>query len=732
MSNDVDNDVDDLGYYDAEDALSEGEDTSKKRTRGQNKSIPTSRVVPLTKQKWASDHELYCQNDVGNGVEQSWVGKKSAISLYEGRIVCLSCTQNNGGTLTYVPQDRHDHLAQHFGFGTCAPAKKHAEGLPAFWTQPRLEFNAPKGQSDMEKVSELMTDLAMATAAGGASVPQMGHFVHLLKKWLNPAIVTHLPNDPYAIMQKGLPLAAAAVEREASDERRGYQHHLSGDAATDNRGRSVYLTTTEFGGGKSQLVDIAFPVSSLDAKVVGEINSRVIAAMGGNAKVDTYHHDSAAYMVKWGKTLDSTYTLDCGDVVHRLDGAMDRMFESSTELKLVVSCLNNLLCSSHRGFVQGFSNFVQTKYEFRKYPSPGETRAWTGTYRVLEWCFLYLDLLVEYVGDTFPRTPDPSEKFKEFYEFACDEQRRLEFRLLLVWYLQYCADFVVWIMQLQSRIVPCAQSIFGAILSMLDFTVHSKDTLRSKEFFQSRILLGDKGLQAAYSTVINKKKVKEVMVTAVDAAGVQLAKNFGVFTRKIGVDSWTVEFTCEGDAIGSKQIIFYAICSALDMRDRTLQIPPAREMFDQIPWDITPASLDGIHQQLSALLKDAAIALPLDGDLRGFYRSLEMSKRSAYGKVARFALRCLDVPGGSAEVERAVSAYNRIVTTDRTRLSDENIRNYVMIFANGNAERKRHNEQRSADSLVAQKKKKDDREFNIEDVFKPTKKARAAADDDDE
>lgn len=718
-------------FYDEEDPNSD--DGGAARTRGQARSVPANNSLAVTKQKWVKEHELYHNGDVGNGVQQDWVGKKTGIGLFEGTVICFSCTQNNNGTLVYVPQDRHDHLSQHFGFGNSTLAKKHGEGLPAFWKQPRLEFNAPKSSGVVDKSVELMKDLAMAAALGGASVPQMGQFVQLIKKWVDPSVSTLLPKDPYAIMAKGLPLAACKVELAAEEERKGFQQHLAGDAASDNRGRSVYITTTEFGDGKSQIVDIAFPDQSLDSKSLGEINSRVIASIGGTEKVDTYAHDSAAYMVLWGKTLDTTYTLDMGDVIHRLDGAMDRMFESCPELLQIVSCLNNLMCKTHRGFVQGFSTFVQKEYEFRMYPSPGETRAWTGTYRVLEWCYLYLDLLVTYVTTTFPRTADPSEKLVAFYDFACDAQRVAEFRVILVWYLQYCADFVLWIMQLQSRTVPSAHLIFDTLLTMIEFTVHSREKIKTRDFFDSKVLLGNDQLQRAYRALAGKKRVKDIMVAAVEAAGKQLSKNFGVFARNIGEASWNLTFTREGDVIRPPQVNFYAISSALNISKRNIQLPPAREMFDLIPWKYDNATLDKIHQQLTVLLKDGTVALPPDGNLKAFYQSLELSQKIKYGAVARFALRCLSVPGGSAEVERAVSVYNRIVTTDRTALSDARIQDYVKIFANGNSERKSQNEKRSLTSLAAQKKKKEEREFEIEGVYQPPKKARAAAaaDNDD-
>ena len=99
-----------------------------------------------------------------------------------------------------------------------------------------------------------------------------------------------------------------------------------------------------------------------------------------------------------------------------------------------------------------------------------------------------------------------------------------------------------------------------------------------------------------------------------------------------------------------------------------------------------------------------------------------MQQAVKYGKLSRFAIRVLETPAGSAEVERSVSAYNAIVTTDRLRLSDSNIRDYVMIYFNENVARKAANLLRSENSLKEQKRKQASREFEFDDkAFSPQK-----------
>ena len=86
-------------------------------------------------------------------------------------------------------------------------------------------------------------------------------------------------------------------------------------------------------------------------------------------------------------------------------------------------------------------------------------------------------------------------------------------------------------------------------------------------------------------------------------------------------------------------------------------------------------------------------------------------------------MRCLNVPSGSAEVERSVSAYNAVVTRDRAALSNERIGDFVYIYANGNEARKEHNLKRSREDMEAQKRKKSEREYeyDAETAFKGKK-----------
>ena len=269
-------------------------------------------------------------------------------------------------------------------------------------------------------------------------------------------------------------------------------------------------------------------------------------------------------------------------------------------------------------------------------------------------------------------------------------------------------------------------TIFPTVLGLLEWMNYSNEELKG-DLFQSQVLMDNEALIKAYKGANDKKWVKGGLVNAIGAGRVQLLKNWGIFERDVGAKEWNLTIDEHGDVFRKEQLSFYAICSVLDPRSRDLQLPPARSLFfEAFPWKIDDERKGQVYDQLVIYLKDPALALPDDGDLNLFWESLEQKSRAKYGKLARFALRCLSVPGSSAEVERAVSSYNNIVTNDRVRLSDDCARDYVTVYTN-NPDRKEKNAKRSESMRKAQKKRQREYELDFK-AFKPRKKA--AAEDD--
>jgi hypothetical protein len=560
--------------------------------------------------------------------------------------------------------------------------------------------------------------LTLACARGGASAAQLQEFMDVLGPFLKPGLFQALPTAEH-LLRVELEGVAKKVEEEKKKEREGKQLHLAGDAAQDLRGRSVFLTTAQF-GTESQLLDIQFPSGSMDSARLFNINNGIFARAGGSSLIDSYHSDSVAYHLKYGRTLLSILFLP--DVCHRVDGILDVMLESMKCIVDLVSCLVNLFSSINRKWISGFEKKLKDeKYVYRKFPSPGQTRAWTGSYRVLEWCFEYLNPVAEYVRATYDSKKDPSAKFSDMHKMVTSNQWD-DTKFVVVWLLRYCADLVAAIMKWQGRDV-LAHEVFGTASQFLDFFNFEKASFRDDNTFRQYVLLSDDKKGDLYSyykdSVRDKKWVKDGLIIAVMAGRNQFMKNWGVFSRVNGDEEFSLSIDEEGDVFQRPQLSFFALCSVLNPRERFNQLPPSRDLFDDaIPWEIDDLKKDKIYEQLVNYMKDDSIGLMgMNGDIKLFWKSLSMDLQlnAKYGLLSIFALRCLDVPVGSAEVERAVSAYNKVVTSDRLSLSDENIRHYVFIYANGNVKKKEQNEKRRNSQVKKQKSKSDDRFYAMSD-----------------
>ena len=710
----------------------EGTPMKVKRKRGKGKDSGKKKGRShMTVAGWIANFSEYSKKDVGKGVVMAWVGKKSGLVWGPNRTyaICEACSFN-GGAVFKVDTSTKGHMRQHFGFGPLTtPAASHAAALDAYWKQPKIQLNVPiAAAGSKDEVAELQVDLACATALGGATAGQLVYFMDVLRKWC-PIVASALPIDGATVLRNHLGTAAAMVEAAKSEERKGHQLHLSGDAMTDNRARSVYLTTAEFDGGKSQLLSIKFPKEALNNKSLGEMNSAIIESVGGSSLIDSYHHDAVSYGFKWGnEQLRDTYTKFLTDPCHRLDGVLEAMMDDCPAIQTLLSCGNNLFKKTNRSWVQRFVNYLAEKgYASIMYPSPGDTRSWTGDYRVLEWYFLYLGPLAEFVCADYPRSKDPGTHLAQLHTLVSSEGILEDTKIVIAWFLQYCADLVQPIMQLQSRTLPTVHLVFDIVVGLLDFMNHEQEPLK-RELFKDKVLMGNADLLEAYKAAPDKSWVKDGIVNSILGGNAQLVKNWGVFRRKIGEASWELEITTDGDCFPRTQLAFYAVCSVIDPRKRTFQIPPVRTLLDEaIPWKFTKDEMDKIYSQMCQFLTDDSFHIAEDFDIRVFYSSLYSTHKVKYGAWCRFCIRCLRTPGGSAEVERAASAYNKVVTQDRTQLSDENIVHYVSIYVDGDSKRKERNTKRSNQNLVTQEKKRADREYELNDAaFWPKKLARAA------
>ena len=405
-----------------------------KKHRGKGKSASAKSAPQTTIATWLRKNKTYTAKDCNSNIPLAFAKRESGLAFdaKEKRLYCSICTSKER---VYVVDDTFQHLAQHFGFKKERAIATHVAAMDARHAQPPLPFvvdglaAAAKAAADdltlKEKQREFEIELVEVAARSGIASGQLAEFFPLLKKYVSGGVAQELPVLGRSLLRKRLRDAAEGVERRTLEERKGYQLHLAGDAAQDKRGRSVFMTTAEFGGGKSQLISVDYPSESLNHKTLGALNARIIGGVGGSPRVDSYALDSVSYNLKWSgawaKLLDGTFTVILPDACHRIDGVLDAVIGNVPVLEVLISCCNNVFKSTNRAWTKGFEEAVkESGYAPRKYISPGMTRAWTGSYRVLEWLFEFLNPLAEYVRKLFPSTKDPSKKLVELNQLFKD------------------------------------------------------------------------------------------------------------------------------------------------------------------------------------------------------------------------------------------------------------------------------------------------------------------------
>lgn len=638
--------------------------------------------------------------------------------------------------------------------------KAKVKELNSLGTQTRLSMGG------LERLTAFKKKVVKCCSEARISPAQAEYLFPLFQEYC-PIYGNSLPMTGRPLFEKYLSVVENDLDEEMREHREGFQLHLSNDAGQDRRGLPILFTTAEFNSGTSQLIDMTFPKTALNNLTLKQLlENNVLSKCGGWMRIDSLALDSVAYnltYIRLNLTPELCPTIPLPDVCHRFDGVLDKIFENSIVGEFI-RLLNSQFSATNRKWVQGWALYLDEKGQIvKKFPSMGETRAWTGSYRICEYLFPYLRLLINYILRSFRVTKSPSESFKKLHTFCGNDEKVASLKVELVWLLQYTADIVVAIMNLQARRYSTVQSIFNNIESFLEWMDIRTEDFSDRETFREYVLMDDKKLIEAYNklkdTGNSKRQTKARMIACIVAGRDQLVKNFGSFQLEVvdvpkysridddslslsdseedldsnneeTVKRWQIVYNKdkngnerEGDSSGRRQISFYAIASLLDPRKKgSKQCPPTRQTLrDGISWcDVNEEVfsqkksfeyLDPIYDQLVKYMTEEFIVpgATEDGfDCRQFWKALKFEDKFAekYDKLCDFALRVLAVAGGSAEVERAVSSEGLVTTDRRLRLKDENVRAYTKILANC-AKRQRKNDVRTEKRL---KRRKTDRE----------------------
>ena len=575
-------------------------------------------------------------------------------------------------------------MKQHFGIGSARASVGHLARLRQHLQQPTTQTTLV--QAPKETRQSFAVELVTACAEANITPGQLEHLYPVLKKYLKDGLGGEL-QTPWYLFKKWLPEARKDVEERLKEDRADHQAHIASDAAQDRRGRSVLLTTNEFGAGHTQLIDVAFPENSVNNKEMNTQAQRIVQSVGGWDKVDSFHGDSVGYNLKFMRDNireDNTPTLPLPDPCHRLDGILDQII-GQLLLSDLIPLLNVQFSKTNRSWREGWGRWNNKQ---KMYPSPGETRAWTGDARVAEWLLVHLNELINYVDHTYSRTNDPSTNFTKLFNFLDGYADLIE--LEVQWLVKFTAPIVKAIMNLQARNYATVHTIWP-LYQLLEQRLSSGNLAYE---FDNLVLLGDSSLLAMYKKLDNNDRLtaKKELAKAVQAGRAQLVKNWGKVKIKVVDGCWDLVFDKVGDCFEQRQMKFFAVAQLFDPRKRgQLQMPPTFDLFSSfVPWTFDEQYWTVLYEQLKEYL---AADYPLPGpgepfDLRFWWDSLPVHQLA---DLKSLATRVLDVPGGSAEVERAVSAYEAVVSSKRLRLKDESIGDYVFIYANS--------KKRKADSL---------------------------------
>lgn len=266
-----------------------GGESAKKKFRGPGKprvnSVHPTGVGMDTLKIWLKKHAKYGPED--KNIPSTLLGQDTGLRLdkVSKRPYCHHCSVPPG--LCYVTFDSKTHLGQHFGLKKSMPTASHLKSI----SQPKMEEVLSRagieeaGQTQEAFEEELVT-LAASLRLSGLQLE--GLFPFLRKYTLN-GLAQGLPQTGYALLTKRLQHAYETMEQELQEKRKGHQQHLANDGAQDNRGRSVFLTTSEFAGGKSQLISIDFPEKSMNAGALNDLFMKTLVKVGGMEKVDSVH-----------------------------------------------------------------------------------------------------------------------------------------------------------------------------------------------------------------------------------------------------------------------------------------------------------------------------------------------------------------------------------------------------------------------------------------------------------
>ena len=380
------------------------ERSENKRGRGAPKG-PKSKPVATLK-KWVREYVKYGVDDltdVAAEVKDYALEHGTGIQVDEtiGKIYCSVCGR-------HVPSDKKSRTRGHFGMGGTASFGHVNALLEALRGGPPKQTQLEQGHLEGDELDRFRSDFVYHLLAAGINANQAVHIKALLCDWGAPGFGNSLPNNMYDLFNSQLESAETKMWRGVygSDPTEGTvdigAHHLQIDPGTDNAKNKMSVVSTQFGNGaevETAILDITF-LDATNADTVSEQLDRVCAKASETGRVDSVHMDSASYFMKMlrdGRIPEHVLALP--DVPHRFDGVLAKIMEPLL-LYTFIKYLKQLFNTNNIKWIASFFRLVLkhfANHDIVEFPSPSQTRAWMGDYRIAVWLWTHFDIFMAYV-----------------------------------------------------------------------------------------------------------------------------------------------------------------------------------------------------------------------------------------------------------------------------------------------------------------------------------------------
>lgn len=559
-------------------------------------------------------------------------------------------------------EDKKLRVKKHFGFAGTIMAKGHKKALlrvmKGEWRQ-QTRIPIPANISVKDCLQEWKTDFVFDMLQGGINAQQAWYVRKSHVSWGRPGFGNALPEDLYSLFNSEFHNCVNRMWVELFTRPIQKTHnHLCIDPGTDRAKNKMSVVSTQFNLDRTGLIDISFLEATNHSTCAAQLK-RAHAFASEYGSVDSVHFDSASYLLKMrddGEIPDGVLPL--ADVVHRLDGALDKLL-SPLLVTLLAKHLKHLFNTNNIKWISRYNifldnlRFTTNNYVRSAFPAPSQTRAWMGNYRILVWLWTNLDPLTQYIeraAMSWADTPanEPRSKAWRWVRANLNDDACDQIKMELAWALRKAEPLVSAIIRLQAIKTPVVHIIaptYRSLMQNFDLNFNSLS-----DNFTSECLDNDATLIRFYKHSIShssKSKAKKTIIEGTRLCGEQLLKNFGRIDRKLvdrmrhqpfvfnedptllervsaeeegcnkdpeeSIANWSLEPWATvaaingdrpdirvGDAINDQAMRFYFIAELIDPYAKDLyQHKPSRDAFiNFVPWDYSDHEWEQMYQQM--------------------------------------------------------------------------------------------------------------------------------------